>query len=162
MCAAADVITNSRYPILNSVRECELRWLRFHKGSCCGSKQTRSELFVSILNAAFRSDPANKSRKIRMASTFASFTACFSSCRACEALCQCLPDQLKDETFTVCLKEDKSTKHWLTQLLKNLEQMGSQSGGSASNSNAASLTAAGAAQQQKNAGMSNIKLPGGI
>ena len=24
--------------------------------------------------------------------------------RACEALCQCLPDQLKDETFAVCLK----------------------------------------------------------
>ena len=24
--------------------------------------------------------------------------------RACEALCQCLPDQLKDETFANCLK----------------------------------------------------------
>ena len=38
--------------------------------------------------------------------------------RACEALCQCLPDQLKDETFAACLKDDKSTKHWLAQLLK--------------------------------------------
>jgi len=43
--------------------------------------------------------------------------------RACEALCQCLPDQLKDETFAACLKDDKSTKHWLAQLLKNIESM---------------------------------------
>jgi len=41
--------------------------------------------------------------------------------RAREALRQCLPDQLKDNTFANCLKEDKSTKHWLGQLLKNLE-----------------------------------------
>lgn len=41
--------------------------------------------------------------------------------RAREALRQCLPDQLKDNTFANCLKEDKSTKHWLSQLLKNLE-----------------------------------------
>ncbi|KAG1694142.1 CCR4-NOT transcription complex subunit 9 [Nymphon striatum] len=41
--------------------------------------------------------------------------------RAREALRQCLPDQLKDNTFLPCLKDDKSTKHWLTQLLKNLD-----------------------------------------
>ncbi|XP_076326876.1 required for cell differentiation 1 isoform X1 [Tachypleus tridentatus] len=41
--------------------------------------------------------------------------------RAREALRQCLPDQLKDTTFANCLKDDKSTKHWLSQLLKNLE-----------------------------------------
>ncbi|KAK2728011.1 CCR4-NOT transcription complex subunit 9-like [Artemia franciscana] len=41
--------------------------------------------------------------------------------RAREALRQCLPDQLRDNTFANCLKDDKSTKHWLTQLLKNLE-----------------------------------------
>nr|ACO14704.1 Cell differentiation protein RCD1 homolog [Caligus clemensi] len=41
--------------------------------------------------------------------------------RACEALCQCLPDQLRDDTFIECMKEDKSTKHWLGQLLKNLD-----------------------------------------
>ena len=49
--------------------------------------------------------------------------------RACEALCQCLPDQLKDDTFATCLKDDKSTKHWLALLLKNLENMGAQQGG---------------------------------
>merc|ERR1719293_227084 len=49
--------------------------------------------------------------------------------RACEALVQCLPDQLKDETFAACLKDDKSTKHWLAQLLKNIEAMSSQGGG---------------------------------
>uniref|UniRef100_A0A1B6LND4 CCR4-NOT transcription complex subunit 9 n=1 Tax=Graphocephala atropunctata TaxID=36148 RepID=A0A1B6LND4_9HEMI len=41
--------------------------------------------------------------------------------RAREALRQCLPDQLRDATFANCLQEDKSTKHWLAQLLKNLE-----------------------------------------
>ncbi|KAF5269247.1 hypothetical protein FQR65_LT02548 [Abscondita terminalis] len=41
--------------------------------------------------------------------------------RAREALRQCLPDQLRDTTFNACLQEDKSTKHWLSQLLKNLE-----------------------------------------
>lgn len=43
------------------------------------------------------------------------------SFRAREALRQCLPDQLRDSTFAGCLQDDKSTKHWLTQLLKNLE-----------------------------------------
>lgn len=41
--------------------------------------------------------------------------------RAREALRQCLPDQLRDATFSACLQEDKSTKHWLTLLIKNLE-----------------------------------------
>ena len=36
---------------------------------------------------------------------------------------------LQDETFAACLKDDKSTKHWLAQLLKNIEAMSSQGGG---------------------------------
>ena len=51
------------------------------------------------------------------------FYFCLVLSRACEALCQCLPDQLKDDTFAACLKDDKSTKHWLAQLLKNLQNM---------------------------------------
>ncbi|XP_017764413.1 PREDICTED: cell differentiation protein RCD1 homolog [Eufriesea mexicana] len=47
--------------------------------------------------------------------------------RALLALRQCLPDQLRDNTFATCLQEDASTKHWLNQLLKNLET-GPQSG----------------------------------
>lgn len=35
----------------------------------------------------------------------------------------------QDETFAACLKDDKSTKHWLAQLLKNIEAMSSQAGG---------------------------------
>ena len=42
--------------------------------------------------------------------------------RAKEALRQCLPDQLKDNTFANLLKDDKSTRGWLATLLKNLEQ----------------------------------------
>ena len=42
-------------------------------------------------------------------------------CRAREALRQCLPDQLKDGTFSNCLKDDASTKRWLSQLMKNLQ-----------------------------------------
>ncbi|TMW49162.1 hypothetical protein DOY81_005752 [Sarcophaga bullata] len=41
--------------------------------------------------------------------------------RAREALRQCLPDQLRDATFSGCLQDDKSTKHWLQLLIKNLE-----------------------------------------
>lgn len=41
--------------------------------------------------------------------------------RAREALRQCLPDQLRDQTFAQCLAEDTATKHFLLQLLKNLE-----------------------------------------
>ncbi|XP_065215272.1 CCR4-NOT transcription complex subunit 9 isoform X2 [Planococcus citri] len=41
--------------------------------------------------------------------------------RAREALRQCLPDQLRDSTFSQCLVEDTTTKHFLVQLLKNLE-----------------------------------------
>lgn len=41
--------------------------------------------------------------------------------RAKEALKSCLPDQLKDNTFLPCLKDDVSTKKWLVQLIKNLE-----------------------------------------
>ncbi|OZC11581.1 cell differentiation family, Rcd1 [Onchocerca flexuosa] len=40
--------------------------------------------------------------------------------QALQALRQCLPDQLRDETFTRILADDKSTKHWLKQLLKNI------------------------------------------
>ncbi|CRL07476.1 CLUMA_CG020444, isoform A [Clunio marinus] len=41
--------------------------------------------------------------------------------RAREALRRCLPDQLRDTTFNQCLQEDRSTKHWLSLLIKNLE-----------------------------------------
>ena len=91
--------------------------------------------------------------------------------RACEALCQCLPDQLKDETFAECLKEDKSTKHWLTQLLKNLDNMnaGSNSQPQQANANGGNLTGApgnsGAAVgsgAQLSPSSVALKLPGGI
>lgn len=40
--------------------------------------------------------------------------------RAREALRTCLPEQLKDSTFAVTLKDDSTTKKWLSQLLQNL------------------------------------------
>ncbi|XP_007434642.1 CCR4-NOT transcription complex subunit 9 isoform X4 [Python bivittatus] len=43
-------------------------------------------------------------------------------CRAREALRQCLPDQLKDTTFAQVLKDDTTTKRWLAQLVKNLQE----------------------------------------
>lgn len=45
--------------------------------------------------------------------------------RALQALRQCLPDQLKDETFGRVLEDDKSTRHWLKQLMKNLGETAS-------------------------------------
>jgi len=46
--------------------------------------------------------------------------------RAKEALRQCLPDQLRDKTFTPVLKDDNCTKRWLTQLVKNLQDVDSR------------------------------------
>ena len=40
--------------------------------------------------------------------------------RAREALRQCLPEQLRDQNFTACLKDDVTTKRWLAQLLINV------------------------------------------
>eukprot|EP00040_Diaphanoeca_grandis_P006147 m.36154 g.36154 ORF g.36154 m.36154 type:complete len:382 (+) comp17269_c2_seq1:121-1266(+) len=40
--------------------------------------------------------------------------------RAREALRQCLPEPLKHATFANCLREDQTTKRWLTTLLQNL------------------------------------------
>ena len=40
--------------------------------------------------------------------------------RAREALRQCLPEPLRDVTFSGCLKDDVTTKRWLTQLLFNI------------------------------------------
>ena len=70
-----------------------------------------------------------------------------------EALCQCLPDQLKDDTFADCLKDDKSTKHWLSMLLKNLENMtpGQQGAGQSMNAIGSNKNLAG-----------GVKLPGGL
>lgn len=49
------------------------------------------------------------------------YSKCLNIFRACEALQQCLPDQLRDGTFTDSLQEDKSTKHWLSLLIKNVD-----------------------------------------
>ena len=42
--------------------------------------------------------------------------------RALQALTQCLPDQLKDETFKTLLDQDRPTKHWWKMLMKNLSK----------------------------------------
>uniref|UniRef100_A0A3Q2NN94 CCR4-NOT transcription complex subunit 9 n=1 Tax=Fundulus heteroclitus TaxID=8078 RepID=A0A3Q2NN94_FUNHE len=53
-------------------------------------------------------------------SGFSHLCCCFL--RAREALRQCLPDQLKDSTFAQVLKDDTTTKRWLAQLVKNLQE----------------------------------------
>jgi CCR4-NOT transcription complex subunit 9 len=53
--------------------------------------------------------------------------------RAREALRQCLPDALRDETFAECLREDQTTKKWLQQLVFIINEQpatgGPQAGG---------------------------------
>ena len=44
----------------------------------------------------------------------------FLPCSAREALRQCLPEQLKDNTFSATLKDDGTTKKWLSQVLQNV------------------------------------------
>ncbi|GER54905.1 cell differentiation [Striga asiatica] len=41
--------------------------------------------------------------------------------RACDALRSCLPDMLRDATFSSCLREDPTTRRWLQQLLHNVQ-----------------------------------------
>ncbi|KRZ67978.1 Cell differentiation protein RCD1 -like protein [Trichinella papuae] len=43
--------------------------------------------------------------------------------RAREALASILPDELRNQTFAPSMKDDKSTQHWLNQLLRNLESV---------------------------------------
>ncbi|XP_016460410.1 uncharacterized protein LOC107783900 [Nicotiana tabacum] len=40
--------------------------------------------------------------------------------RACDALRNCLPDMLRDATFSSCLREDPTTRRWLQQLIHNV------------------------------------------
>jgi len=40
--------------------------------------------------------------------------------KAREALRQCLPEPLRDNTFYTCLKDDANTRRWLAQLTQNL------------------------------------------
>lgn len=40
--------------------------------------------------------------------------------RACAALGSCLPDSLRDGTFSNCLREDQTARRWLQQLLHNV------------------------------------------
>lgn len=48
--------------------------------------------------------------------------------RAREALKQCLPEALKDDTFSVALQSDVNVKKWLSQLLYNIANAGSDTG----------------------------------
>ncbi|KAF5948901.1 hypothetical protein HYC85_014858 [Camellia sinensis] len=41
--------------------------------------------------------------------------------RACDALRSCLPDMLRDATFSTCLRDDPTTRRWLQQLLHNVQ-----------------------------------------
>ncbi|KAI5658448.1 hypothetical protein M9H77_27241 [Catharanthus roseus] len=41
--------------------------------------------------------------------------------RACDALRSCLPDMLRDSTFSSCLREDPTARRWLQQLLHNVQ-----------------------------------------
>ena len=51
--------------------------------------------------------------------------------RAREALRQCLPDDIRDQTFSNALKDDPTTKRWLTQLLFNIAEQQPGVGGGA-------------------------------
>ncbi|KAL6999237.1 CCR4-NOT transcription complex subunit 9, partial [Sarracenia purpurea var. burkii] len=44
--------------------------------------------------------------------------------RACDALRSCLPDMLRDATFSTSLREDPTTRRWLQQLLHNVQVHG--------------------------------------
>ncbi|XP_047259927.1 CCR4-NOT transcription complex subunit 9-like [Capsicum annuum] len=41
--------------------------------------------------------------------------------RVCDALGSCLPDMLRDTTFSSCLCEDPVTRMWLQELLQKVD-----------------------------------------
>ena len=47
--------------------------------------------------------------------------------RAREALRQCVPDALKDGSFTGALKDDTTTTRWLAQLIFNMDDANTSS-----------------------------------
>lgn len=69
--------------------------------------------------------------------------------RAREALRQCLPDALKDQTFAAAIQSEDAVQRWLTLLLKNLNDPAAPAAtgatGAAPAANAASV-AGGAAR----------------
>jgi CCR4-NOT transcription complex subunit 9 len=54
---------------------------------------------------------------------------CDASCRAKEALRQCLPDPLRSHTFDDALKDDPTTARWLAQLMYNINASDAASAG---------------------------------
>jgi Cell differentiation family, Rcd1-like len=44
--------------------------------------------------------------------------------RAKDALRQCLPDALRDQSFAAVLRSEESVQRWLAHLLKNLSEQG--------------------------------------
>ncbi|KAM3287016.1 hypothetical protein P3S67_020446 [Capsicum chacoense] len=46
---------------------------------------------------------------------------CMAYGRACDALGSCLPDMLRDTTFSSCLREDSVTRMWLQELLQKVD-----------------------------------------
>lgn len=52
--------------------------------------------------------------------------------RAKDALKQCLPDSLKDQTFAAALATEDSVQKWLALLLKNINESPSIASGSTS------------------------------
>lgn len=82
--------------------------------------------------------------------------------RAREALRHCLPDHLKSNTFANCLNNDRGTKSWLHQLLKNIEkdpqQQQQQSMGGGPNPVVVGQSASPGAIQQAGNNAANIML----
>lgn len=68
------------------------------------------------------SDRAKLNKEVALVMASGLLTLRLGSRRAREALRQCLPDQLKDTTFAQVLKDDTTTKRWLAQLVKNLQE----------------------------------------
>lgn len=86
-------------------------WRRSNRLGCLSTSSAAIYVYQIILGKTV----------VKLSGNFDSINPSVLFCRAREALRQCLPDQLRDATFTACLQEDKSTKHWLSLLMKNLD-----------------------------------------
>uniref|UniRef100_A0A3Q7J5N7 Cell differentiation protein rcd1 n=1 Tax=Solanum lycopersicum TaxID=4081 RepID=A0A3Q7J5N7_SOLLC len=56
----------------------------------------------------------------RLVDAFELMLMCIVYVRACDALRNGLPDMLRDNTFSTCLRDDPTTRRWLQQLINNV------------------------------------------
>lgn len=76
-------------------------------------------------------------------------------CRAREALRQCLPESLRDQTFAAVVRNEESAQRWLALLIKNLNEPTTPEGSAAISSISAGIAASSVSPSPSNSNSSS-------